>query len=84
MREPKVGAQVKVKTAGMAQRWTVVNITNTKVMNVTNTEVKKTQFENSEITVDKSWFVFDVTPDYLVLQQLGILRDMVLKHTTNP
>jgi len=28
--------------------------------------------------------VFDVTPDDLILQQLGILGDMVLKRTTNP
>jgi len=41
MRGAKVGALVKVKTAGMAQQWTVVNITNTEVMSVTNTEVKK-------------------------------------------
>ena len=41
------------------------------------------KFENIEMTVDKSWFVFDANSGSLFLQRLGFFGDMALKRTTN-
>jgi len=41
------------------------------------------KFENSEMIVDESWFVFDANSDCLFLQRLGFFGDMALKRTTN-
>ena len=39
--------------------------------------------ENSEMIVDKSWFMFDTHIGSLVLQRLGFFSDDILKRTTN-
>jgi len=40
------------------------------------------KFENSEMIVDESWFVFDANSGSLFLQRLGFFGDMALKRTT--
>jgi len=77
MRTPKVGALVIVKTGGVAQQWRVSNI---KIATGIFVTIK---FENSEMTVDESWFVFDANSDCLLLQRLGFFGNMALKRTTN-
>jgi len=77
MRTLKVGALAIVKTGGVAQQWRVSNI---KIATGTLVTIK---FENSEMTVDESWFVFDANSDYWFLQRLGFFGDMALKRTTN-
>jgi len=64
-----------------AQGWSVGdNVSNIKIATGTLVTIK---LENSEITVDESWFVFDANSDCWVLQQLGFFGDMALKRTTN-
>jgi len=65
-RTPKVGALVIVKTGGVAQQWRVSNI---KIATGTSVTIK---FENSEMTVDESWFVVDAISGSLFLQRLGV------------
>jgi len=77
IRTPKVRALVIVKTGGVAQQWRVSNI---KISTGTFVTIK---FENSEMTVDESYFVFDANSHCLFLQELGFFGDMVLKRTTN-
>jgi len=77
MKMLKVGALVIVKTGGVAQQWRVSNI---KIATGTLVTIK---LENSEMTVDESWFVFDANFDCWGLQRLGFFGDMALKHTTN-
>ena len=77
MRTLKVGALVIVKPGGVAQQWRVRNI---KIATGTLVTIK---FENSEVTVDESWFVFDANSDCWFLQRLGFFGDMALKRTTN-
>jgi len=72
-RTPKVGALVIVKTGGVAQQWRVNNI---KIATGTLVTIK---FENSEMIVDESWFVFDANSG----SRLGFFGDMALKRTTN-
>jgi len=76
-RTPKVGALVIAKTGGVAQQWRVSNI---KIATSTLVTIK---FENSEMIVDESWFVFDANSGSLFLQRLGFFGDMALKRTTN-
>ena len=76
-RTPRVGALVIVKTGGVAQQWRVSNI---KIATGTLVTIK---FENSEMIVDDSWFVFDANSGSLFLQRLGFFGDMALKRTTN-
>jgi len=45
--------------------------------------LKTIKFENSEMAVDESWFVFDANSDCLFLKRLGFFGDMALKRTTN-
>ena len=66
-----------VKTGGVAQQWRVSNI---KVATGTLVKIK---FENSEMIVDESWFVFYANSGSLFLQRLGFFDDMALKRTTN-
>jgi len=68
---------VIVKTGGVAQQWRVSNI---KIATGTLVTMK---FENSEMTVDESWFVLDANSDCLFLQRLSFFGDMALKRTTN-
>jgi len=76
-RAPKVPALVIVKTGGAAQQWRVSNI---KIATGTLVTIK---FENSEMIVNASWFVFDANSGSLFLQRLGFFGDMALKRTTN-
>ena len=76
-RTPRVGALVIVKTGGVAQQWRVSNI---KIATGTLVTIK---FENSEMIVDESWFMFDANSGSLFLQRLGFFGDMALKRTTN-
>jgi len=76
-RTPKVGALVIVKTGGVVQQWRVSNI---KIATGILVTIK---FENSAITVDKSWFVDDANSGSLFLQRHGFFGDMALKRTTN-
>jgi len=64
-RTPKVGAFVILKTGGVAKQWRVSNI---KIATGTLVTIK---FENSEMIVDASWFVFDANSGCLFLQRLG-------------
>ena len=41
------------------------------------------EFENSEMIVDETWFVFDAKSGSLFLQRLRFFGDMALKRTTN-
>jgi len=68
---------VIVKTGGVAQQWRVSNI---KIATGTLVTIK---FENSEMTVDASWFVFDANSGSLFLQRLVFFGDVALKRTTN-
>jgi len=68
---------VIVNTGGIAQQWRVSHI---KIATGTSLTIK---FENSEMTVDKSWFRFDTSLGSLVLQRLGFFGDIALKRTTN-
>jgi len=61
-RTPRVGALVLVKTGGVAQQWRVRNIKITSGIWVTM------KFENSEMTVDESWLVFDANSGCLFLE----------------
>ena len=76
-RTPMVGALRIVKTGGVAQQWRVSNI---KIATSTLVTIK---FENSEMIVDESWFVFDANSGSLFLERLGFFGDMALKRTTN-
>jgi len=73
---PKVGALVIVKTVGIAQQ---SRVSNRKIATSTLVRIK---FENSEMTVDASWFVVDANSGSLFLQRLGFFGDMALKRTT--
>ena len=64
MRTLKVGALVIVKTGGVAQQWRLSNI---KIATGTLITIK---FENSEMTVDESWFVIDANSDCWVYSDL--------------
>ena len=75
--KPKIGASVIVYTGGVAQQWRVNHI---KIATGTSVTIK---FENSVMTVDKSWCMFDTSLGSLVLQRLGFFGDMALKRTTN-
>ena len=66
-----------VKTGGVTQQWRVSSI---KIATCTLVTIK---FENVEMIVDKSWFVFDANFGSLFLQRLGFFGDMALKRTTN-
>jgi len=74
---PRSEALVIVKSGGVAQQWMVSNI---KIVTSTLVTIK---FENSEMIVDKSCFVFDANSGSLFLQRLGFFNDMALKRTTN-
>ena len=41
------------------------------------------KYENSEMIVDKSWFMFDISMSSLVLQRFGFFSNIALKRTTN-
>jgi len=71
------GRLVIVKTGGVTQQWRVSSI---KIATCTLVTIK---FENVEMIVDKSWFVFDANFGSLFLQRLGFFGDMALKRTTN-
>jgi len=75
-RTPKVGALVIVETGGVAQQWRVGNI---KIATGTLLTIK---FENSEMIVDESWFVFDANSGSLFLQRLVALGHNVSPWTT--
>jgi len=75
--KPKIGAPVIVYTGGEAQQWRVNHIKKAIGTSVT------IKFENSVMTVDKSWFTFDTNFGFLVLQRFGFFSDMALKRTTN-
>jgi len=77
MRTLKVGALVIVKTGGVAQQWRVSNI------KIATGTLVKIEFENSRMTADESWFVFDANSDCWFLQRLRFFGDMALKRTTN-
>jgi len=77
MRTLKVGALVIVKTRGVAQQWRVSNIKIATGTLVTN------KLENSKMTVDDSWFVFDANSDCWFLHRLRFFGDMALQRTTN-
>ena len=59
-RTPKVGLVI-VKTGGVAQQWRVSNV---KIATGTLVTIK---FENSEMIVDESWFVFDANSRSLLV-----------------
>jgi len=73
MRKTKVGKLGTVQTGGAAQQWRFSNI---KIATDIFVTIK---FGNSKVTVDESWFLFDVTSDCLILHQLGFFDDMALK-----
>jgi hypothetical protein len=75
--QPKIGAPVTVYTGGDAQKWRVNHIKKGIGTLIT------IEFENSEMIVDKSWFMFDTNLGSLVLQRLGFFSDIALKRTTN-
>jgi len=77
MRKPKVGALVTVKIGGVAQQ---LRVSNVKIDPGTFVLIK---FENSEMTVDESWFAFEAISDCLILQRVGLFGDMALKCTSN-
>jgi len=76
-RTPKVGALMILKPGGVAQQWMVSNI---KIATGTLVTIK---FENSEMIVNETWFVFHANSGSLFFQGLGFFGDMVLKRTTN-
>jgi len=75
--KPKIGELVTVYTGNTAQRWRVNHIK--KGIGTTVT----IKFEDSEMTVDQSWFTFDTNQGSLLLQRLGFLGDIAHKRTTN-
>jgi len=75
--QPKIGAPVTVYTGGDAQKWRVNHIKQGIGTLIT------IEFENSEMIVDKSWFMFDTNVGSLVLQRLDFFNDIALKRTTN-
>ena len=75
--KPKIGELVTVYTGNTAQRWKVNHIENGIGTTVT------IKFEDSKMTVDQSWFIFDTNQGSLMLQRLGFFHDMVHKRTTN-
>ena len=66
-----------VKTGGVVQQW---RVSNCKIATSTLVTI---EFENSEMIVDESWFVFDANSGSLFLQRLGFFGDMALMRTTN-
>jgi len=75
--QPTIGAPVTVYTGGDAQKWRVNHIKQGIGTLIT------IEFENSEMIVDKSWFVFDINVGSLVLQRLDFFSDIELERTTN-
>jgi len=75
--QPTIGTPVTVYTGGDAQIWRVYHIRQGIGTSIT------IKHENSEMIVDKSWFMFDIKIGSLVLQRLGFFSDIALKHTTN-
>jgi len=76
-RMPKIGELVTVYTGNTAQRWKFNHIR--KGIGTTVT----IKFEDSEMTVDQSWFTFDTNRGSLLLQRLGFFSDIAHKRTTN-
>jgi len=74
---PTTGSPVTVYNGGEAQIWRVHNIRQGIGTSIT------IKHENSEMIVDKSWFVLDTEIGSLVLQRLGFFRDIALKRTTH-
>jgi len=74
-RQPTIGASVTVYTEGDAQKWRVSHIRQSISITL--------QHNNSEMIVDKSWFMYDINMGSLVLQRLGFFSDIALKRTTN-
>jgi len=74
---PTTGSPVTVYNGGEAQIWRVYHIRQGIGTSIT------IKHKNSEMIVDKSWFVFDIEIGSLVLQRLGFFRDIALKRTTN-
>jgi len=75
--QPTIGTAVTVYTRGDAQIWRVYHIRQGIGTSIT------IKHENSEMIVDKSWFMFDINMGSLVLQRLGFFSDIALKRTTN-
>jgi len=71
--QPTIGTPVTVYTGGDAQIWKVCHIRPGIGTSIT------LKYENSEMTVDISWLMFDINIGTLVLQRL----DSILKCTTN-
>jgi len=71
--KPKIGELFIVYTGNTAQRWKVNHIKNGIGTTVT------IKFEDSEMTVDQSWFIFDANQGSLMLQRLGFFHDMYVK-----
>jgi len=74
---PTIGTPVTVYTGGDAQIWRFHHIQQGVGTSIT------IKHENSEMIVDVSWFVFDISIGSLVLQRLGFFSDTELKRTTN-
>jgi len=75
--QPTIGAPVTVYTGGDAQKWRVNHIKQGIDTSIT------IKYENSEMMVDKSWFMFDINIGSLVPQRLGFFSNIALKRTTN-
>jgi len=75
--KPKIGEPVTVYTGDASQLWSINHI---KTGIGTTITIK---FEDSEMTVDQSWFTFDTNRDSLVLQRFGFFSDMAPKRTKN-
>ena len=58
-RQPAIGASVMVYTEGDAQKWRVSHIRQSISITL--------QHNNSEMIVDKSWFMYDINMGSLVL-----------------
>jgi len=74
---PKIGAPFIVYTGGVAQQWRVNHIKRATGTSVT------IKFENSVMTVDRSWLTFDTNLGSLVIQRLIFFGDMALQRTTH-
>jgi len=74
---PKIGTLVTVYTGGDAQTWRVHHFQ----QGIGTSIIVK--HENSEMIVDKSWFMFDINIGSLVLQRLGFLMMMIAFITFN-
>jgi len=74
---PKIGELVTVYTGNTAQRWSFNHIRQGIGTTVT------IKFEDSEMTVDQSWFSCDTNRGPLLLQRLGFFSDIAHKRTTN-